>query len=42
MYTITLLDVEMTKIKVVDLDEFFNFVVDDFCITNHLLLKTIV
>jgi len=28
----TKLDGEMTKIKVVDLDEFYNFVVDDFFI----------
>jgi hypothetical protein len=28
--TITFLDEEMTKIKVVDLDQFYNFVVDDF------------
>jgi len=27
----TLSDEEMTNIKVVDLDEFYNFVVDDFC-----------
>ena len=35
--TITLSNKEMTKIKVVDLDEFYNFVVDDFFIWNHLL-----
>jgi len=28
---------EMTKIKVVDLDEFYSFVIDDFFILNHLL-----
>jgi hypothetical protein len=28
--TITLSDEQMTKIKVVDLDGFYNFVVDDF------------
>jgi hypothetical protein len=28
--TITLSDEEMTKIKVIDLDELYNFVVDDF------------
>jgi hypothetical protein len=27
--TITLSDEQMTKIKVVDLDDFYNFVVDD-------------
>jgi hypothetical protein len=30
MYTTTLSNEEMTKIKVVDLDELYNFVVDDF------------
>ena len=30
--TITLSDEQMTKIKVVDLDQFYNFVVDDFFI----------
>jgi hypothetical protein len=30
--TITLSDKQMTKIKVVDLDNFYNFVVDDFFI----------
>jgi len=29
---ITLSDEQMTKIKVVDLDQFYNFVVDDFFI----------
>jgi hypothetical protein len=29
-YTTTLSDEEMTKIKVVDLDELYNFVGDDF------------
>jgi hypothetical protein len=28
--TIALLDEEMTKIKVIDLDELYNFVIDDF------------
>jgi hypothetical protein len=35
-------DEEMTKTKVVDIDEFYNFVVDDFCNSNHLLLKNLV
>jgi hypothetical protein len=35
--TITLSDEAMAKIKVVDLDEFYNFVVDDFFSGNHLL-----
>jgi hypothetical protein len=30
MHTTTLLDEEMTKIKVVDLDELYNFIVNDF------------
>ena len=30
--TITLSDEQMTKIKVVDLDQFYNFIVDDFFI----------
>ena len=30
--TITLSDEEMTKIKVIDLDELYNFVVDDFSV----------
>ncbi len=29
----------MTKIKVIDLDELYNFVVDNFTIWNHLLLE---
>jgi len=40
--TITSSDKEMTKIKVVDLDELYNFVVDDFFIWNHLLSKNYV
>ena len=28
-----------TKVKVIDLDELYNFVVDDFSIWNHLLPK---
>ena len=42
MYTITLSDKEMTKIKVVNLDEFYNFVVDDFYNSNYLPLKNLV
>ena len=42
MYTTTLLDGEIIKIKVVDLDEFYNFAVDDFFIRNHLLAKNLV
>ena len=32
----------MTKIKVIDHDEFYNFVVDDFCSRNHLLFQNLV
>jgi hypothetical protein len=32
----TTLDEKMTKIKVVDLDEIYNFVVDNYFIRNHL------
>jgi hypothetical protein len=31
------MDRNITKIKFVDLDEFYNFVVDNFFIWNHLL-----
>jgi hypothetical protein len=39
MYATTLPDGQMTKIKVIDIDEFYNFVVYDFFIWNHLLSK---
>ena len=32
-------DEEMTKIKVVDLDEFYNFYVYDFFSWNHLMFQ---
>ena len=32
----TTLDEKMTKTKVVDLDEIYNFVVDNYFIRNHL------
>ena len=35
----TLSDEEMTKIKVVDLDKFYNFYVHDFFSWNHLVLQ---
>ena len=38
MFTITLSDEQMIKIKVVDPDDFYNFVVDDF-FRNHLLFQ---
>ena len=42
MYTTTLSDEEMTKIKVVDLDELYNFVGYDFFSWNHLLFQNLV
>ena len=32
----TALDAKMTKTKVVDLDEIYNFIVDNYFIRNHL------
>ena len=40
MWGTTLSDEEMIKIKVVDLKKLHNFVVDNFLILNHLLMKT--
>ena len=37
--TTTLSDEEMTKIKVVDLDKFYNFYVHDFFSWNHLVFQ---
>jgi hypothetical protein len=42
MFTITLLDEEITKIKVVDLDQFYNFYVHNFFSENHLLFQIVV
>jgi hypothetical protein len=39
---ITLLDEQMTKIKVLNLDELYNFYIHDFSSWNHLLFKNIV
>jgi hypothetical protein len=39
MYTITVLYGEMTKTKVVDLNRFYNFVVDDFSVEIIYYLK---
>lgn len=39
MYATTLLYEKMTKIKVISLDEFYNFVVDGFFIWNYLVSK---
>jgi hypothetical protein len=40
--TITLSDEQMTKIKVVDLYQLYNFCVYDFFNWNHLLLQNVV
>jgi len=40
-FTIIYSDEEMTKIKVVDVDEFYNFIVNDFFIWNDLLLQNV-
>ncbi len=40
--TITLSDEEMTKIKVIEIGELYNFVVDDFFSLNHLLFENVV
>ena len=39
---ITLSDEEMTKIEVIDLDELYNFVIDDFFNWNHFVFKNII
>jgi hypothetical protein len=40
--TVTLSDEQMTKIKVIDLDELYNFYVHDFFKWNHLLFENVV
>ena len=40
--TITLSEEEMTKIKVIDIDELYNFVVDDFFSLNHSVFENVV
>jgi hypothetical protein len=42
MCTNTLSDEEMTKIKVVDLDEYYNFYFHDFFSLNHLVFQNVV
>ena len=39
MFATTLSDEEMTKIKVVDIDKFYNFYVHDFLSWNHLVFQ---
>ena len=42
MFTITLIDEYMTKIKVVDLDELYNFGIHHFFGWNHLMVENLV
>ena len=42
MYTTTLPDEEMTKIKVVDLKKLHNFVIDNFLIWNYFVKENYV
>ena len=42
MYTTTLPDEEMTKIKVVDLEKLHNFIVENFFIWNYFVKKNYV
>ena len=42
MFTITSSDEEMTKIKVVDLDELYNFGIHHFFSLNHLMVENLV
>ena len=41
MLQITLLDEKMTQIKVIDLDELYHFVVDDFFSWNRSLIQNL-
>ena len=40
--TIPLPNEEITKIKVIDIDELYNFVIDDFLSWNHLVFENVV
>jgi hypothetical protein len=42
MFTTTLSDEEITKIKIVDLDQFYNFYVHNFFSENRLLFQNVV
>ena len=42
MFTNTLSNEGKTKIKVVDLDEFYNFYIDDFFSWDHLVFQNLV
>ncbi len=39
---ITLSDEQITKIKVIDIDELYNFVVDEFFSWNYLVFENVV
>ena len=42
MFTITLSNEEITKIKVVDLDELYNFGIHHFFSWNHLMVENLI
>jgi hypothetical protein len=42
MFTTTLLDEEMTKMKAVDLEKLYNFVVDNFLIWSNFVKENYV
>ena len=42
MFANTLSNKELTKIKVVDLDEFYNFYIDEFFSWDHLVFQNVV
>ena len=42
MFTSTLSDEEMTKIKVIYIDELYNFYIHDFFSRNHLVFQNFV
>ena len=39
---ITLLDEKMTKIKVIDFNNLYHFIIDDFFSSNHLVFENVV
>ena len=42
MLQISLSDEEMTQIEVIDLDELYNFDIDDFFSWNHLIFENVI
>ena len=42
MFSKSLSDKEMTKLKVIELDEYYNFYVHDFLSSNHLVYQNFV